>query len=106
MGAWTTNNCSTFTLGLMRELGAAPAPGFDPWPTWSYCLATPPVQMPKSRPPPPVAADVSPEAPAITDDDPTRTVSHCSGEGPPLAIRSTSYVSQRSRVNTEASTVI
>ncbi|CAK0838175.1 unnamed protein product [Prorocentrum cordatum] len=47
--SWLSNNCSSFSAGLMRELLVTkPSKLPDLWPTWSRCLATPPVKVPGS----------------------------------------------------------
>lgn len=46
--SWTSNNCSSFTKGIMKEL-SLPDPSntlVDVWPAWSYTLANPPVKLP------------------------------------------------------------
>jgi hypothetical protein len=60
--SWLTNNCSSFSEGLMQELKVSePSSLLDMWPTWSRCVAG--VKVPTRRPPQTAAADAPPAAP-------------------------------------------
>jgi len=49
--SWMGNNCSTFSKGIIQELRPTEIDnGFDPWPTWSHCVANPPVKVPPVLP--------------------------------------------------------
>jgi len=60
--SWMSNNCSSFSSGLMRVLQVTkPSKLPDPWPTWSHCVATPPVKVPGVPTPGLVARAVLPQ---------------------------------------------
>eukprot|EP00928_Gymnodinium_smaydae_P088397 TRINITY_DN72492_c0_g1_i1.p1 TRINITY_DN72492_c0_g1~~TRINITY_DN72492_c0_g1_i1.p1 ORF type:complete len:379 (+),score=32.69 TRINITY_DN72492_c0_g1_i1:58-1194(+) len=71
--SWTANNCSSFSRGIIRELCAIDdAQSIDLWPTWTHCVANPPLKVPtgQAKPALPAAAPelVVPQERAISID--------------------------------------